>query len=59
MEQRWIALANNNLGLTVDGYHTKEEPLQTHSKVVKISRSKFHCVASVLLVAHIIGQSLT
>ena len=49
----------SNLGLTVDRYHTKEEPFQKTAKVVKIVRIKFHCVASVLLlVAHIIRQSL-
>ena len=47
------------LGLEVDRYRTKEEPFQTVSKVVKTSQGKFHCVASVLLVDHIIGQSLT
>ena len=56
MDQCWTVLANSNLGLTVDRYHTKEEPFQTASKVVKIVRIELHCVASVLLVGHIIGQ---
>ena len=59
MTQRWTALANSNLGLTVDRYHTKEGPLQKTSKVVKFCQSKFHCVACVLLVACIIGQNPT
>ena len=47
----------SNLGLRIDrlGYRTKEEPFYTRSKVDKIGQSKFHCAASVLLVAHIIG----
>ena len=51
----------SNLSVTGDGkYHTEEEAVQTKSKVVKVCGSKFHCVASVLLVAwHSIGQSLT
>ena len=59
MKQCWTALANSNLGLIVDRYHTKEEPFQTLSEVDKISRNKFHGVACVLLVACIIGKSLT
>ena len=59
MGKCWTALANNNLGLIVEGYHTKEEPFQTASEVAKFCQSKFHCVASVSLVAHNIGQSPT
>ena len=55
MKQYWTALANTNLGLTVDKHRTKEEPFQTASKADKTVP-----IASVLLVVHIIGwQRLT
>ena len=39
----------SDLGLRINRYHTKEEPFQTRSKIVKISPSKLHCVACGLL----------
>ena len=51
MGKCYTALANNNLDLTVDRYHTKEEPSQKASKVLKFCKSESHYVACVLLVA--------
>ena len=56
MEKFWTVDCFSNLALRIDRYRTKEEPFQTDSKVVKLCESKFHCVASVLLVLTLLGR---
>ena len=47
-----VGLIFSNFGLRVyDRYRTKEVPLQTESKDMKIFQIKLHCVASVSMVS--------